>query len=111
MPETAKEYGLIITRSVDERRDLAKSTAAAADYFKDLLRIFGTERYLLAIASYNTGQNRVKRFQIASTINKGKTSDFWQLRFVLPTETAEYVPKFMAAVIIGRNPDRWDVGH
>jgi hypothetical protein len=111
MPETGKEYGLKINRTVDERRDVAKSTAAAADYFKDLLRIFGTERYLLAIASYNTGQNRVKRFQIASTINKEKTSDFWHLRFVLPTETAEYVPKFMAAVIIGRNPDRWDLGH
>ena len=111
MPETGKEYGLKINRTIDERKDIAKSTAAAADYFKDLLRIFGTERYLLAIASYNTGQNRVKRFQIASTINKEKTSDFWHLRFVLPTETAEYVPKFMAAVIIGSNPERWDVGH
>ena len=111
MPETGKEYGLKINRTIDERKDIAKSTAAAADYFKDLLRIFGTERYLLAIASYNTGQNRVKRFQIASTINKEKTSDFWHLRFVLPTETAEYVPKFMAAVIIGRNPERWDIGH
>ena len=111
MPETGKEYGLSITASKDDRRDFAKATASAADYFTSLLRMFGTERYLLAVASYNTGQNRVKRFQIASTVNKEKTSDFWHLRYVLPKETAEYVPKFMAAVIIGRNPERWDVSH
>jgi hypothetical protein len=111
MPETAKEYGLRVGGQNDERRDLRRSTEAAADYFAGLLRMFGTERYLLAIASYNTGQNRVKRFQIASTVNKEKSSDFWHIRYRLPTETAEYVPKFMAAIIIGRNPERWDVGH
>jgi membrane-bound lytic murein transglycosylase D len=111
MPETAKEYNLRVSRTNDERRDLSKSTAAAADYFTDLLRMFGTERYLLAVASYNTGQNRVKRLQIAATVNKERSSDFWQIRYMLPKETAEYVPKFMAAVIIGRNPKRWDVSH
>ncbi len=111
MPETAKEYGLAVGGKNDQRMNLEKSTDAAAKYFTGLLKMFGTERYLLAIASYNTGQNRVKRYQIASTVNKEKVVDFWHLRFLLPTETAEYVPKFMAAVIIGRNPGRWDVGH
>jgi len=111
MPDTAREYDLRVSKSVDERKDLVKSTVAAAGYFSELLRIFGTERYLLAIASYNSGQNRVKRFQIAATVNKERTSDFWHLRYVLPKETAEYVPKFMAAIIIGRNPERWDVAH
>jgi hypothetical protein len=111
MPETAKEYGLKVGGPKDDRTDLAKATEAAADYFTGLLRMFGTERYLLAVASYNTGQNRVKRFQIASTVNKEKSSDFWHIRSRLPNETAEYVPKFMAAVIIGRNPERWDVAH
>lgn len=111
MPETAREYNLKVSGTIDERRDLSKSTAAAADYFTDLLRMFGTERYLLAVASYNTGQNRVKRLQIAATVNKERSSDFWQIRYMLPKETAEYVPKFMAAVIIGRNPKRWDVSH
>lgn len=111
MPETAREYDLRVSRAIDDRRDLSKSTAAAADYFTDLLRMFGTERYLLAVASYNTGQNRVKRLQIAATVNKERSSDFWQIRYMLPKETADYVPKFMAAVIIGRNPKRWDVSH
>jgi membrane-bound lytic murein transglycosylase D len=111
MPETAREYKLTVSSKLDERKDLARSTVAAADYFTDLLRMFGTERYLLAVASYNTGQNRVKRLQIAATVNKERSSDFWHLRSMLPKETAEYVPKFMAAVIIGRNPERWDVSH
>lgn len=111
MPETAVEYGLEVAGRVDERLDPRKSTVAAADYFTSLLRMFGTERYLLAIASYNTGQNRVKRYQIASTVHKEHTSDFWQIRFALPKETAEYVPKVIAAIIIGRNPGRYTVAH
>lgn len=111
MPETGKEYGLVIAGSRDDRLNLQKSSVAAAKYFSELLRIFGTERYMLAVASYNSGQNFVKRKQIAATVNKEKTSDFWQIRHALPKETAEYVPKFVAAVIIGRNPDRWNVAH
>lgn len=111
MPETGAEYGLKIGGKSDERMDAVKSTAAAADYFASLLRMFGTERYLLAIASYNTGQNRVKRYQIASTVHKEHTSDFWQIRYRLPKETADYVPRVIAAIIIGRNPARYDVAH
>ncbi len=111
MPETGKEYGLVVVRGRDQRNDLALSSRAASKYFRDLLTMFGTERYLLAIASYNTGQYRVKRRQIEQTVNKERTSDFWQLRHVLPKETVEYVPKFIAAVIIGRNPNRWDIAH
>ena len=111
MPETAKEYGLIVEKGRDQRLDIGLSTVAASRYFGDLLRMFGSDRYLLAIASYNTGQYRVKRKQIEATVNKEKTSDFWQLRHLLPKETAEYVPKFIAAIIIGRNPNRWDVAH
>lgn len=111
MPETGAEYGLKVNVRNDERMDPVKSTEAAADYFQSLLRMFGTERYLLAMASYNTGQNRVKRYQIASTVHKEHTSDFWQIRYRLPKETAEYVPKVIAAIIIGRNPGRYEVAH
>lgn len=111
MPETGAEYGLKIGGKYDERMDPTKSTAAAADYFASLLRMFGTERYLLAIASYNTGQNRVKRYQIASTVHKEHTSDFWQIRYRLPKETADYVPRVIAAIIIGRNPGRYEIAH
>jgi hypothetical protein len=109
MPATAREYGLRVDlpRSVDERVDPARSSAAAAAYLSLLLRTFGTQRYLLAIASYNTGQNRVQRFQIATTIKRSRVADFWHLADQLPAETVDYVPKFLAAVIVARNPDRF----
>jgi membrane-bound lytic murein transglycosylase D len=67
----------------------------------------GTKSWGNAIASYNTGQNRVQRYQIASTIRQSRVADFWHLVDELPKETVDYVPKFLAAVIVARNPDRF----
>lgn len=109
MPATAREYGLRVdlARRVDDRIDPVKSSQAAAAYLTFLMRMFGTQRYLLAIASYNTGQNRVQRYQIATTIRQSRVADFWHLAGQLPAETVDYVPKFLAAVIVARNPDRF----
>lgn len=109
MPETAREYGLRVAldQRIDERQDPLKSTVAAAKYFQTLLRMFGTDRYLLALASYNTGQNRVARSKIAFTVRRARKADFWHLHDQLPQETVDYVPKIIAAIIVGRNPDRW----
>jgi membrane-bound lytic murein transglycosylase D len=109
MPATAREYGLRVDqgRRIDERVDPLKSSRAAASYLNLLLKMFGGQRYLLAIASYNTGQNRVQRFQIATTIRQSRAADFWHLVDQLPAETVDYVPKFLAAVIVARNPGRF----
>lgn len=109
MPATAREYGLRVDpgRKIDERVDPVKSSRAAASYLNLLLKMFGGQRYLLAIASYNTGQNRVQRFQIATTIRQSRVADFWHLVDQLPDETVDYVPKFLAAVIVARNPGRF----
>lgn len=109
MPPTAREYGLRVdlARKIDDRIDPVKSSRAAAAYLNLLIKMFGSQRYLLAIASYNTGQNRVQRYQIASTIRQSRVADFWHLVGELPKETVDYVPKFLAAVIVARNPDRF----
>jgi len=109
MPPTAREYGLRVdlARKIDDRIDPLKSSRAAAAYLNLLIKMFGSQRYLLAIASYNTGQNRVQRYQIASTIRQSRVADFWHLVGELPKETVDYVPKFLAAVIVARNPDRF----
>lgn len=109
MPPTAREYGLRVdlARRIDDRIDPVKSSRAAAAYLNLLIKMFGSQRYLLAIASYNTGQNRVQRYQIASTIRQSRVADFWHLVGELPKETVDYVPKFLAAVIVARNPDRF----
>lgn len=109
MPGTARDFGLKVSASenVDERVDPVKSSRAAAQYLSLLLKQFGTDRYLLAIASYNAGQNKIKRKAIAAQIRRAPKPDFWALRELLPAETLDYVPKFLAATIINRNPERW----
>ena len=108
MPATARDFGLKVSAAerIDERLDPVKSSKAAAQYLSLLLKQFGTDRYLLAIASYNAGQNKIKRKAIAAQIRRAPKPDFWALRDLLPTETLDYVPKFLAAAIINRNPER-----
>ncbi len=81
---------------IDERRDPEKSTRAAAKYFKRLYSMFGD--WHLALASYNCGEGRIKR-----SIKKQKTNNFWELN--LPTQTENYVPSFIAALVIARDPE------
>lgn len=93
---TGKLEGLRIDNWVDERRDPAKSTRAAAQHLKSLYKEFGDWR--LAAAAYNSGRGRVRR-----AIAKAGTDDFWQLP--LPRETRNYVPLLMAAVVISKDPE------
>jgi membrane-bound lytic murein transglycosylase D len=99
---TGKRYNLMIDNFVDERRDFIRSTQAAADYFKGLYNLFGA--WYLAIASYNVGENRVK-----NVVMKYHTRDFWKLarENKLPDETVNYVPKFLAARLIAREPEKY----
>ncbi len=102
MRGTGRDYGLKINSHIDERRDPVLSTQAAADYFSGLYNLFGS--WYLAIASYNTGENRVKRL-----IMTHHTRDFWELikRGRMPSETVNYVPKFIAASLIAKNPGKY----
>lgn len=99
---TGKHYNLKIDSYVDERRDFIKSTQAAADYFKGLYNLFG--QWYLAIASYNVGENRVK-----GLVMRHHTRDFWKLarENKLPDETINYVPKFLAARLIAKEPEKY----
>ena len=95
---TGRNYGLIVNNEVDERRNWIKATESAAAYLKDLNNVFGN--WYLALAAYNAGEHRIVR-----SIMKGKTRDFWALAEgdFLPQETMDYVPKFLAAQIVGKN--------
>ena len=102
---TGKKYGLKIDWWVDERRDPVKSTKAAAAYLKDLHGMFGS--WPLAMASYNAGEGNVAR-----AVNRNRTLDFWELTKTrsLPSETKDYVPKFIAARAIAQNPGQFGFG-
>jgi len=95
---TARLYGLRVDWWYDERRDIVASTYAAANYLKDLYGLWGD--WLLALASYNCGE-----FRVARATKQQKTQDFWALD--LPKQTERYVPKFLAALYIVRNPERF----
>jgi membrane-bound lytic murein transglycosylase D len=98
---TALRYGLRVDAWVDERMDPRKSTNAAADYLSDLYAMF--QSWELAAAGYNCGEDRVQ-----AAIDKYQINDFWQIsEFTLPTETKNYVPKLMAALIIAKSPDKY----
>jgi membrane-bound lytic murein transglycosylase D len=102
MKGTGLKYGLRIDRYIDERRDVVKSTHAAAAYLKDLYAMFNS--WPLALASYNGGEGRVGR-----AMKRTNAEDFWELRTTrhLHPETRNYVPKFMAATIIAKNPAKY----
>jgi len=95
---TARRYNLRVNWWYDERCDIVASTYAAANYLTDLYGIWGD--WFLAFAAYNCGEYRVAR-QIA----RQKTNNFWQLD--LPTQTERYVPKFLAALYIMREPQKY----
>jgi len=92
---TGKIFDLEVNWWLDERRDPEKATIAAADYFESLYKKFGD--WELCLAAYNCGDGRVGR-----SIKSQETNSYWELD--LPTETENYVPLFMAALIIAKNP-------
>lgn len=95
MPYTAKELGLKRSVGYDGRHDVYQATSAALDYLEQMYAKFDGD-WLLALAAYNAGPNRVKR-----ALNNAKVIDenvYWDLR--LPRETREYVPKLLALCAI-----------
>ena len=100
--KTAKRFGLKVDKWIDERRDPEKSTYAAAAYLKSLYGMFNN--WDLAAASYNAGEGKVRK-----AMKRAKSQDFWEIsqyRY-LRKETKEYVPMFLAAVIIASEPQKY----
>lgn len=97
---TAKRYGLKIDWWVDERRDPVKATIAAAKYLSDLYAMFGS--WNLALAAYNAGEGKIRR-----ALRRAKTDDFWVLRNTgyIKKETKNYVPFYIAATAIAKDPE------
>jgi membrane-bound lytic murein transglycosylase D len=92
---TGTLYGLRKNYWLDERRDPVKSTGAAISYLKKLFNQF--EDWQLALAAYNCGENSVSNACVRSS-----STNYWQLH--LPRETKNYVPEFISALIVAKNP-------
>jgi membrane-bound lytic murein transglycosylase D len=103
IPSTGYKYGLNRDDWVDERLDVEKSTRAAIDYLKDLHGMFGD--WLTVLAAYNCGEGRVLKVISRQHINY--FDRFWDLYRQLPHETARYVPRFLATLLIIKDPKKY----
>ncbi len=98
MPSTGRMYGMKNDFWVDERRDFEISSKSAARFLSDLYKRF--DDWFLALAAYNAGPGRIHRASV-----KHKTDDFFKIASTrtLALETRDYVPKFIALLIIYKN--------
>jgi membrane-bound lytic murein transglycosylase D len=88
-----------VSHWVDARRDPERAADAAARYLKDLYVRFGS--WPLAFSAYHAGYGGV-----LASIRRFNTNDYWELcrhEAGLPWETTLYVPKILAAAIVGHN--------
>lgn len=109
IPETGKRYGLSVDYWVDMRRNPELATEAALNYLSYLYSEFGD--WLLAMAAYNCGEGRIRReireWKADSTHDTTLAVSYWDLE--LPKETMHYVPRILAAMVIGHYPDQYDM--
>jgi membrane-bound lytic murein transglycosylase D len=89
MPSTARDLGLKVNGSSDERTTYYKSTRAAALYLRDLHNQF--KDWLLVLAAYNAGPVPVMR-----AMRRSHSTDYWVLERFLPTESRLHVKRFLA---------------
>jgi membrane-bound lytic murein transglycosylase D len=94
MPDTAKEKGMEVNETIDERYHLQKSTEAACKYFLKAKEKFGT--WTLAAASYNGGMTGVN-----NKITEQQVTDYYDL--LLTDETSRYVFRILALKEIMKN--------
>jgi membrane-bound lytic murein transglycosylase D len=104
IPGTGKRFELEQNTWYDGRRDIVDSTTAALDY---LTKLHGMYRdWHLALASYNWGENAVRR-AVAKNKAARKKTDYSSLR--MPKETRHYIPKLQALENIIANPAAYGV--
>ena len=98
MKNTAPEYGLEVSASVDERYDVEKSTRAACQYLKESYTRFGS--WALAAAAYNMGQYGVEK-----CLDEQSVDNYWDLH--LNSETGRYVYRMLAIKEVMSSPVKY----
>lgn len=102
MAATARIFGLRVDWQVDERLDPFKAAAAAARFMKDLYQEYND--WYIVLACYNGGPRRVKK-----AMRVLQTADFFTINQTrhIRRETKNYVPAFLASLIIARAPQEY----
>lgn len=127
MAATARDVGMRVDFWVDERRDPFRATDGAVRTMKWLRSQFGS--MFLAAAAYNGGEGRVSRglARLATDSARAESDDqapddtehaegsvtadgrFFALADAgyLRTETSNYVPQLIAALLVAKEPTRY----
>jgi soluble lytic murein transglycosylase-like protein len=87
--DAAREVGLTVNRSVDERFDPEKNIYAGARYFSGLLKQFNGD-VSMAIAAYHEGPAGIKKVR-----NMIDSNNIHAAREKLGTEGIEYLPRVL----------------
>jgi membrane-bound lytic murein transglycosylase D len=95
MPQTARDYGLKVNSTRDERLNVRKSTIAACKYLRELYGEFNS--WTLTAAAYNCGSPRVRH-----AINRHNRGNYYLMS--LNRETASYVYKLIAMKEVIKKP-------
>lgn len=95
---SGKEFGLEITKEVDERYDPLKATDAACKYLRQAYQKFGN--WSLVAASYNRGMGGVQR-----ALENQKVTSYYDL--FLNDETSRYVFRILAIKEIVEHPEKY----
>lgn len=103
MPATARWLGIEVGPLVDQRYDPYVATPRALDYLASLHEQFGS--WFLALAAYNGGPGRLRRILSEYESERPWADDvFHRIRHRLPFETRDFIPKYLAAVRLARDP-------
>lgn len=94
MYPTGKFYHLEVSSYIDERSDPYRATEAACKYLESLYKIYGD--WSMVLAAYNYGPGNVSK----AIRRSGGSTNYWNIRKFLPSETAAYVPAFYATLYI-----------
>ena len=105
IPGTGRRFGIRQNWWYDGRRDPVDSTLGALEYLSYLHGLMD-EDWLLAIASYNSGEGNVLK-AVKRNRSKSRPTDFWNLS--LSRETSAYVPRLMALVELVREPAKYGI--
>jgi membrane-bound lytic murein transglycosylase D len=106
LPETARAYGLRVSRQVDDRLDPLRATRAASHYLRELQQTFGPNAPLLVLAAYNLGENNLSR-----SIMRARTRDIWSLmrQGQIPYHTRDFLVKMVALWVAIAHAERFQL--
>jgi membrane-bound lytic murein transglycosylase D len=112
MTGTARGVGMRVDWWVDDRRDPVRATEGAMVFLKQLKSNFGS--MYLAAAAYNGGPGRISRSLTAHAValeDAEGEDQFFALAEAnaLRQETSDYVPKLIAAALVGKEPARYGI--